>query len=100
MKLQANFSAWLIQYASAMQRQGIRPNLMTLDPRVEEAMRLLDRGGRNLPRPAELSKQLGASLSQLNRLFLRQLGMALRGYGERQKLASAQMLSWADPTSA
>lgn len=91
LKLQSDFDAWLVHFSRAMMQQDIRPSLMTLDPRVEEAVRILDRPGRNLPRPAELSKQLGVSQSQMNRLFLRQLGTTVRGYCERQKLASARM---------
>jgi len=91
LKLQTDFTAWLVQYSSAMRHLEVRPCLMTLDPRVEEAVQILDRPGKNLLRPAELSKQLGVSQSQMNRLFLRQLGTTVHGYCERQKLASARM---------
>jgi len=91
LKLQTDFNAWLAHYATAMMRQGIRPCLMTLNPRVEEALQMLDRPGRNLLRPAELSKKLGVSQSQMNRLFSRQLGMTVHEYCRRQKLALARM---------
>jgi AraC-like DNA-binding protein len=92
LQLQADFNTWLSEYYHAMTRHGERPCLMTLDARVEEAVRMLDRPDRDAPRPAALAKHLGLSPSQLNRLFLRQLGTTLHGYGERQKLASARML--------
>ena len=91
LKLQTDFTAWLIQFSKAVTQRGIRPNLMTLDPRVEEAVQILDRPGANRLRPAELSKQLGVSPSQMNRLFLSQLGTTVHGYCERQKLTSARM---------
>jgi AraC-like DNA-binding protein len=92
LELQQNFDAWLVHFYRAMLRHGVRPTLMSLDPRVEEAVQILDRPGGNALRPAELARQLGASQSHLNRLFLRDLGTTVRGYVERQKLASARML--------
>ena len=91
LKLQTAFDAWLIDYSSVMLQTGIRPCLMTLDHRVEEAVQMLDCRGRNLLRPTELSKKLGVSRCQMNRLFVRELGMTLREYWERQRFASAQM---------
>ena len=92
LEMQQNFDAWLVQYYRAMTQQGIRPSLLTLDPRVEEAVQILERSGGNSLRPAELARQLGASQSHLNRLFMRQLGTTVRGYGEQQKLAAARRL--------
>ena len=89
LELETAFGAWLLQYYQAVLHQGVRPCLMTLDPRVEEAVHILDRPGR-LPRTAELSKHLGLSQGQLNRLFLRDLGTTLREYGEGQRLAWAR----------
>ena len=90
LELENAFGVWLLQYYRALMHRGIRPCMMTLDPRVEQAVQIFDRPGRNPPRPAELSKQLSLSQGQLNRLFLRDLGTTLREYGERQKLASAR----------
>jgi transcriptional regulator GlxA family with amidase domain len=59
---------------------------------VDEAVQIMDRPGGHALRPAELCRQLGLSQSQLNRLFLRELGTTVHGYGEQQKLASARML--------
>jgi AraC-like DNA-binding protein len=91
LKLQTDFTAWLVQFSNAMAHHRIRPCLMKLDPRVEEAVQILSRPEGNRLRPTELSKQLGVSQSQMNRLFLSQLGTTVHGYCERQKLASARI---------
>ncbi|MEI9997995.1 MAG: hypothetical protein WDO13_01915 [Verrucomicrobiota bacterium] len=57
-----------------VRRLGIQPVLMALDPRVEEAVRVFSGPGRAWPRPGELARDLGLSLSQLNRLFQAQFG--------------------------
>ncbi len=99
LEIQTGFTAWLAEYAAALQGLGLAPSLLTLDPRVEEIVQLLDRPGKSLLQAEELSKRSGLSPSQINRLFLRQLGTTLHSYRERQRLASARTLLTASDLS-
>lgn len=85
--LQALFARWLDVCVSVLTRAGLVPSRMGhIDSRVLRAAQLIER--HNLVTPfleGDLARQLGLSVSQLNRLFARQFGVSSRGYFERRR---------------
>lgn len=88
----AGFYRWFEVLCTALQNRGILPELMEIDPRVEEAVKTLNQARTRMPGPAELAGQAGLSASQLNRLFRKNLGITVREYCQRRKLAAARSL--------
>lgn len=88
------FENWMSAYVHTMLRLGQKPSLMaSADQRVVRAARLMDNRPWHLPLPeSELSHAVGLSVSQLNRLFLRDLGISPKKYLERRRLRSAVLL--------
>jgi len=88
------FEGWLEAYVDTMLRLGQRPSRNApMDDRVARAARLLDHQPWRLPvREQELACMVGVSVSQLNRLFARDLGVSPKGYLERRRLQAATLL--------
>ncbi|MDD5350438.1 MAG: AraC family transcriptional regulator [Chthoniobacteraceae bacterium] len=88
------FEDWLSAYVAMMRAGGASATMgRGADPRAIRAARLLD----NQPLHAalsegELARGVGLSVSQLNRLFLRDWGVSPRKYRERRQLESALAL--------
>lgn len=89
LRLAAGFFSWFEVLGNALKERGIQPDLMGIDPRVEEAVQILNRAMQRMPEPQELAGQTGLSASQLNRLFRQELGMTVSDYCKRRKLAAA-----------
>lgn len=92
LRLTAGFYAWFEVLAEVLEKKGIQPDLGSIDPRVGESVRSLDRVRDRLPEPDELARQAGISASQLNRLFRRELGVTVREYCQRRRLVLARTL--------
>ena len=90
--LAAGFYSWFEALGESLKKSGIQPDQMEIDPRVEEAVRILNRAMQRMPDPQELAGQTGLSASQLNRLFRQELGMTVSDYCKRRKLAAARTL--------
>jgi len=88
------FEDWLSAYVHMMLRTGHQPTLMrSADRRVLQAARLMDGHSLRQPFPeSELALKAGLSVSQLNRLFLRDLGTSPKNYLERRRLQEAALL--------
>ena len=88
------FENWLSAYVNTMLRLGQVPSIMaSADPRVLHAARLMDSHPLRLPlRESDLCHSIGLSVSHLNRLFLRDLGISPKKYMERRRLQSAILL--------
>jgi len=89
--LQQRFLRWLALYTGTLGDRGwmpIRPGGM--EPRVLHAVQILDRSPLSrLFREKSLAAQVGLSISQLDRLFVKQLGISPRQYFERRRLQGA-----------
>ncbi len=92
LRLAAGFHSWFELLGATFEKRGIRPELMEIDPRVEEAVKGLNRTRARMPEPSELASQAGLSVSQMNRLFRQDLGITVREYCQRRKLAAARSL--------
>lgn len=93
-RLQTRFSAWVLAYLEAVLAAGEIPARMTgVDPRVMQALRLLDRHrwDHRLDESG-LAVQVGLSAGHLDRLFVRQMGVTPRGYLQKRRLESARAL--------
>jgi AraC-like DNA-binding protein len=88
------FEGWLSAYVSTMLRTGRQPTFMAVtDRRVLQAARLIDNRSPRDPLPEnELARKVGLSVSQLNRLFSRELGTSPKRYLERRRLQEAILL--------
>jgi len=88
------FENWLAAYVDAMLRLGQAPSRNApMDSRVARAARLLDNHPWSLPmRESDLARAVGLSVSQLNRLFGRDLGLSPKGYLERRRFRAATSL--------
>lgn len=84
---------WLQAYTAAMERLGLTPHTIArLDDRVREAVHLLEKRALNHPlRERELALLVGLSLSQLNKLFVRNLGKTPTEYWEEKRLSIARL---------
>lgn len=88
------FEKWLSAYVEtmlALDKPATVPNQM--DERVLRAARLIDTRPVQLAlSETELARMVGLSLSQLNRLFAKQLGITPKKYFERRRLEKAIIL--------
>jgi AraC-like DNA-binding protein len=91
-QLQQLFSAWVLAYLETVLARGVLPARMKgVDPRVREALRVLDRQGWDTRyREEDLAREVGLSIGHLDRLFVRQMGTTPRGYLQKRRLESAR----------
>lgn len=91
LELQALFSRWLHVAMSALAARGITLNSIgRMDQRVLKIVRHLDRHSWTQPvKESDLAQRVGLSVSQLNRLFMRQFGISPHGYFDRRRYQSA-----------
>lgn len=91
LRLQSLFSRWFETVVAVLANTGMVPAQMgRIDERLLAAVRRLDR--QPLATPIDettLARFVGLSVSQLNRLFLRQFGVSSRGYFDRRRHAHA-----------
>lgn len=87
LRLQTLFSRWFETVVGALTSAGVMPSRMgRIDQRLLRCVRLLDRMPlANSMSETELAASANLSVSQLNRLFLRQFGVSSRGYFERRR---------------
>jgi AraC-like DNA-binding protein len=87
LRLQALFARWLEVVVNALTAHGITPSRMgRIDPRLLNAIRIIDRRAISAPfGERALAREVGLSLSQLERLFSQQFGVSPRGYCERRR---------------
>jgi len=88
------FEDWLSAYVGAMLRMDNQPSMMPkADGRVLQAARLIDDSPPDATlRESTLAHKTGLSVSQLNRLFLHDLGISPKKYMERRRLQEAVLL--------
>lgn len=88
------FEEWLSAYVAIMRAKGIPAAAgRGADPRAVRAARLLDDQPLDVPLPeGELARSVGLSVSQLNRIFLRDWGVSPRKYREHRQAESAAAL--------
>ncbi len=87
------FSGWLSAYVSAMERLGLIPNeLSHMDERVRNAIHELDIQPLNQPFSEHiLAKQYGLSLSQFNKLFVRDTKQTPKEYWDQKRIRAARL---------
>lgn len=87
LRLQTLFSRWFEVVITVLTAEGLKPaRTGRIDPRLLAAVRQLDR--QPLAKPiaeTDLARSVGVSVSQLNRLFLRQFGVTSRGYFDNRR---------------
>lgn len=83
---------WVMVWSEALMNSGISPNTVySNDPRVKQALAFLQGHIRNPELDGErIAAEVGLSLSQLNRQFLRERGETLRRCHQRHRLEFAQ----------
>lgn len=86
------FHGWMHAYSDAMERCGLIPIVMgKIDERVREAVYLIETQSLNAPlRVGHLAVKLGLSISQINRLFVRDLGRTPAEYWEERRIDTAR----------
>ena len=87
LRLQTLFSRWLETAITVLTGEGVVPAHMgKIDDRLLSAVRQLERQPLASPvSETALARSVGLSVSQLNRLFLRQFGVSSRGYFDRRR---------------
>jgi AraC-like DNA-binding protein len=92
--LHRGLTDWVMVWSSALVSAGIKPNsLIGTDPRVRQAIAYLQGHLKDADLNGELiASQVGLSLSQLNRQFLRERGETLRQFHQIQRKEHAQHL--------
>ena len=91
LRLQTLFSGWLEAVMGALTDDGLVPAHMgKIDTRLRAAIRRLDCQPLAMSfNESTLARAVGLSVSQLNRLFLRQFGLSSRGYFDRRRYQHA-----------
>lgn len=86
------FHGWMHAYADAMERHGLTPIVAgKIDDRVREAVHLMEEQSLNAPlRVGDLAAKLRLSISQINRLFVRDIGKTPAEYWEDRRVATAR----------
>ncbi|MDX2110696.1 MAG: AraC family transcriptional regulator [Verrucomicrobiota bacterium] len=104
LRLRTLFENWLQAYSDAMIAIGLSPRILPqLDERVLDAIRWIKHAPLHEPfRESTLAKHLGLSVSQLNRLFTRDLGQSPKQLYEerRQQVARFELSETAHPIKA
>ncbi|HEY0944237.1 MAG TPA: AraC family transcriptional regulator [Opitutaceae bacterium] len=87
LRLQMLFSQWFEAAVTTLLASGLVPSRIgKMDTRLIRAVKILDRQSISTPIPeAVLAGLVGLSVSQLNRLFVRQFGLSSRAYFERRR---------------
>lgn len=87
LRLQTLFSRWLEMAITVLTDEGVVPAHMgKIDGRLLSAVRQLERQPlASSVNETTLARSVGLSVSQLNRLFLRQFGVSSRGYFDRRR---------------
>lgn len=84
LRIERAFAEFLIEWAFALRENGVEPMPgQPIDQRVREGLRLLQE--QNLSN-ARLARELGLSISQLDRIFMQQIGQTPRAYREQRRL--------------
>lgn len=92
-QMQGLIYRWLIAYTNVMSGlgQAVR-TVVRLDDRVREAIHELERRSLNQSlRERELAAQVGLSVSQLNKVFVRELGKTPAEYWHERRIRSARL---------
>jgi len=86
------FHGWMHAYADAMERHGLTPIVAgKIDDRVREMVHLMEAHSLNAPlRVGDLASTMGLSISQINRLFVRDVGKTPAEYWEERRVATAR----------
>lgn len=92
-ELQRLLYGWMLEYTAAMKTQKLDPHVLAqIDSRVRIAIHLMEMRSLSEPlREHELAKNAGLSTSQLNRLFVRQMGKTPADYWEEKRINSARL---------
>ncbi|MDR1010359.1 MAG: AraC family transcriptional regulator, partial [Opitutaceae bacterium] len=87
LRLQTLFTRWLDVFSEAMLERGVVPARMgRIDARVLHAVRIIERRALSAPLTEnELAREVGVSVSQLSRLFIRQFGISPHDYFDRRR---------------
>lgn len=85
--------AWMLEYTTTMKKIGMAPQIMAqIDARVRMAVHTMEMRTVNQPlREQQLARDAGLSVSQLNRLFVRELGKTPAEYWEEKRIRSARL---------
>lgn len=84
---------WMLAYSAAMEKLGLAPHLIEqLDVRVRDALHLMEMRPLNHPlREKELADSVGLSISQLNKLFMQDLGRSPTEVWEEKRVRMARL---------
>lgn len=101
LQLQTLFSQWFEAAVATLLANGLVPSRIgKMDTRLIRAVKILDRQALSSPIPeASLAESVGLSVSQLNRLFVRQFGVSSRTFFERRRHAHAAAALASSPLS-
>jgi len=99
--MQKGFASWLCLFADTLLRLGVMPSrLAQIDPRVLQAASILDDHALDVALDGELlAQEVALSVSQLDRLFIRQFGLTPLQYLERRRLERAMELIRSAPSN-
>ena len=99
-ELQRLFSRWVQAYLRVVGAEGAAPvRARGVEPRVAATLRHLERHRwGEVFHEAGLAKELGISVSQLERLFSRRMGLTLRGFLKKRRVEAA-LAALADETA-
>ncbi len=91
LRVHQTFLTWLMIFLRMLeQREMIPSRLGKIDPRALQAVQAMDRHPFEKPfHGRDLAQQLGLSVSQLDRLFIKTFGLTPRAYLEQRKLRAA-----------
>jgi len=92
-RCQGRLHDWLAAYGEVMARSGLEPNTIhRLDDRVIRALGRMDTATFRQPvREETLARIVGLSRSQLNRLFMANLGQTPMEYWEKKRVQAAHL---------
>lgn len=90
-ELQRLLYSWMKEYTATMKSRGLTPNILgQIDSRVRAAVHTMENRTVNLPlREHDLARDAGLSVSQLNRLFVKELGKTPADYWEEKRIHMA-----------
>lgn len=92
-QMQGLIYRWLVAYGNVMAGLGLTPHTIArLDDRAREAVHELEQRSLNHPlRERELAQRVGLSVSQLNKVFVRELGQTPAEYWHDRRIRSARL---------
>lgn len=101
LRLQALFARWLDAAVCALEESGLTPSRMgRIDTRLLNAVRLIERQTLATIIPErQLAGEVGLSVSQLARLFIRQFGVTPHAYAEQRRYEHALAALRSSPQS-